>query len=173
MKNILLFALLLGAIVGCNKTKAPEYDLPQYEAALINGRAFRGLDSINLCYLTAPNDTITTFELAMSNGKPGNLNTTITAKYAAKKGNKLKPEGAYTHANSLVVKDKYCLFYLKMPINGALVTLPSYDGKLEITSADETTKRVTGKYSFSVANNGDTIVVTNGTFINSKFLLEK
>ncbi|MBC7413176.1 MAG: hypothetical protein H7331_12075 [Bacteroidia bacterium] len=173
MKNPLLIALLLCAIIACNKTKAPVYDLPQYEAALINGRAFRGVDSLNLCYLTAPNDTITKFELAISNGKAGNLNTTITANYVVKKGNKLKPEGVYTNVNPLAVTDKYCVFYLKMPVNGALVTRTSFSGKLEITSADETTKRVTGKYNFSVANNGDTIVVTNGTFINSKYLLEK
>jgi hypothetical protein len=173
IKTIFTLCLALLALYACNKTKAPQYDLPQYEAALIDGKAFRGIDSTNKCYLTTEHDTVTKFELAMSNGKTGNLNITVTANYVVKRGNKLTPEGKYSNLNPLNANDKYCIFFLKIPRNGVLTTLNSYDGALEITSSDATNKRVNGKYSFSVANNGDTIKVTNGTFINSKFLLEK
>jgi hypothetical protein len=173
MKHLTILALAALVLYSCNKTKAPEYDLVQYEAALIDGRGFRGIDTLNQCFLTAANDTITKFELAMTNGKAGNLNTTISANYSVKRGNKLVPEGKYENINTLNAKDKYCVFFLKFPRNGVLLNLVSYEGKLEITSADEAKKRVSGKYSFKVANNGDTIEVKNGTFINSKFLLEK
>lgn len=173
MKQLTLLATLLVIITACNKNKAPQYDLPQYEAALIDGRAFRGVDSLNACYLTTEHDTVTKFELAMSNGKTGTLNTTISANYVAKRGNTQKPEGKYTNLNPLNANDKYCVFFLKFPRNGVLVNLISFEGNLEITSADVPTKRVAGKYSFKVANNGDTIIVKNGTFINSKYALEK